>query len=60
VVAGDALVEESDVGFLSLPDPDSVVVLEDGPVRRLVVGFLELEFYDSLVDILQIHTDVHS
>ena len=52
VVGGDALVEEADVGFLSLADADGVVVLEDGPVGGLVVGLLELELDDALVEVL--------
>jgi hypothetical protein len=38
--------------ILRLSDTDSIVVLEDGAVGRFVVGFLELELDDALVDVL--------
>ena len=54
VVGGYALVEEPDVRFFSLADAYSVVVLEDGSVGRLVVGFLELKLDDPFIEILSL------
>ena len=48
------MVEEPDVRFFSLADAYSVVVLEDGSVGRLVVGFLELKLDDPFIEILSL------
>lgn len=55
MIGGNALVEEADMGLFRLADPDSVVVLQDGPVGRLVVRLLELELYHALVHVLPRH-----
>lgn len=52
MVVRNALIGQFDMGVLCLSYSDCVVILEDGSIGRFIVGFLELEFDHSLVDVL--------
>jgi len=51
-MVGNALIGQLYVGVLSLSNSDCIIIFEDGSVRRFIIGFLELEFDHSLVDVL--------
>lgn len=47
-----ALIGQFYMGVLCFSNSNCIIILEDGAVGGFIVGFLELEFDHSLVDVL--------
>lgn len=52
MMIGDALIGQFYMGVLCFSYSNCVVIFEDGSVGRFIIGFLELEFDHSLIDVL--------